>query len=165
MSDEKKASKKKSLKGNKNGKGIKESKNGKGKTTHTPDPIARELILKKIIETNFIPSYIRKLAHPTDEQFLEDIEQDVFLILCSMSDEKLNEIYNGEIKNLRGYVSGIIHRQIKSTTSSYYRTYKRPLFKTKENPLSLAQQEVCGLFPNEWYEEVENTDFSNKIRI
>lgn len=145
---------------------VKNVKEGKEKKTHTPEPIARERIIKKLYETNFIPSYIRTLAHPTDAEFLNDLEQDIYLIVCSLSEEKLNDIYQGDINRLRRYVSGIIHRQIKSTTSAYYRRYKRPYEMTdKNNKYTLAQKEELNLYTSEYYEELENTDFSEKIKV
>lgn len=140
--------------------------NEKEKTTHNADSNAREQIIKKLFDTNFIPSYIRTLAHPTDAEFLEDLEQDIYTIVCSLPTDKLIDIYRGDINRLRRYVAGIIHRQIKSTTSAYYRTYKRPTEKLDKNDtFSLAEKEQLNLFTSEYYDELENTDFSDKIKI
>ena len=136
------------------------------KNNATPSPITREQIIKSLQETNFIPSYIRRLAHHTDGDFIDDLEQEIWVVVCGLSDEKLKAIYNGNINNLRRYVAGVIHRQIKSTTSAYYRTYKRPFFQTDKNTTyTLAEKEELNLFTPEWYDEVNETDFTDKIKI
>ena len=133
-------------------------KNQPAPTAHTPESVKRELY-----ESNFIPNYLRQLSHPTDEQFLSDLEQDIWVIVCSLSDEKLINIYNGNLNNLRRYVAGIIHRQLKSTSSSYYRTYKRPLKYIDSTPLTLAEKEDLGVFSNA--DHTHDTEFIDKINV
>lgn len=147
-------------------KGKKKQKQLKSEKENNTAQITREQILKNLQETNFIPSYIRRLSHATDGEFIDDLEQEIWVVVCALSDEKLKAIYSGNINNLRRYVAGVIHRQIKSTTSAYYRTYKRPFFQTDKNTTyTLAEKEELNLFTVEWYDEVNETDFTDRIKI
>lgn len=137
-------------------------KHEKEKPTPTQTAPTREYIINELLESQFIPNYIKKIADPSDIEFLEDAENDVWLIVLSIPEEKLKGIYNGNLNNLRRFVSGIIHRQIKSTSSSYYRTYKRPLKYIDSTPLTLEEKEDIGVFSNA--DHSGDTAFADKIK-
>lgn len=135
----------------------------------------RDEILSELYATEFIPNYIKKLANGSDQPFLEDLEQEVWLIVSQLSEERLRELYyqhpkkhpNGDINNVRRFVAGIIYRQEKSVTSAYYKQYKKPLEKLdKNNELSLAEKEACGLFSKQFEFEAHDgeLDWSDNIR-
>lgn len=85
-------------------------------------------ILQELYDTGFIPAYCRTVNRGKyNDTDIEDIEQEVWLIVCSMPEERLQFLYNqGKgINGVRRFCSGIISRQINSVTSPIYRTYKR----------------------------------------
>jgi len=55
----------------------------------------------------------------------DDITQDIWLIILELPQEKWSKLYNqGSSLHIIQYVSGLIYRQINSTTSSIYMKYK-----------------------------------------
>lgn len=79
-------------------------------------------ILNELYETDFVKKYTAKLLKQKD--FLQDAEQEIWLIICNQPSERIENLYeNGGINKVRQFVSGIISRQINSTTSNFYNTY------------------------------------------
>lgn len=78
-------------------------------------------IIEELYRTKFVDNYVfKKLVNKKDIP-LEEATSVIWEIICSMSEEKLQELYSkGEINGVRKYVSGIICRQCCSTTSSLY---------------------------------------------
>lgn len=136
----------------------------------------KDEILQQLYETNFVPQYVKKLAKSCDEPFIDDAVQDIWVIICSIPEQRLQEIFyqhprkhpQGDINNVRRFCSGVIYRQIHSQTSAYYKQYKKPLEKLdKNNELSLAEKEAYGLFSKQFEFEAHDgeLDWSDNIRI
>lgn len=64
---------------------------------------------------------VRKYDTPVE--FLDDIIQDLCIILLEYDTEKLNKINTD--KHLNSFITGILVRQLFSTNSQTYRTYRR----------------------------------------
>lgn len=112
---------------------------------------SREEILDELIATGFIEKYARQLSKACDEDYIEDGIQDIWLIILNLSEEKLQDLYYSQKTNninaVRRYCSGIIHRQIVSTSSAYYKQYHKPhLYDDENTSYSIADKEELGLF-------------------
>ena len=74
----------------------------------------------------------QSLKYDTPSEFLDDIVQEVSLILLEYPNDKLNKIV--EENHLNAFISGILVKQLYSTNSAFYRTYRR--FRENSNPVS-----------------------------
>ena len=70
--------------------------------------------------------------YDTPSEFLDDIVQEVSLILLEYDNVKLNKIV--EDGHLNSFITGILVKQLYSTNSAIYRTYRR--FRENSNPVS-----------------------------
>ena len=91
----------------------------------------RDKVLNYLIESGFVKFYTRKLMYREDiNELLEDYEQEVWLQLCEISEDKWIDLYNrrpnqDEFYDVRNWVSVIIRNTVKSTTSAAYRKLKK----------------------------------------
>lgn len=91
----------------------------------------RTQILTELYDTGFIQNYTKTFVRANDIDSVDDEIQEIWLIACEIPEEKLQEMYaKGGINAVRRFLSGIIHRQMCSTTSLIYRRYRRPLTNT-----------------------------------
>lgn len=126
----------------------------------------KEEILLELYDTMFVPNYIKKLANSSDQPFLEDLENDIWVILYSQPEERIQNLYYSQKRNqinaVRRFTAGCIHRSIRSTTSPYYRLYKKMNSMMDKNyEKSLAEKEQLGLMTDDWYSEAD--DQENKV--
>lgn len=86
----------------------------------------KETILQWLYDRGLVQNYIRKLEYETiDEETIQDEIQEVWLLLLEKQD-KLKELYDNQgITGLTAYVSGVIARQVHSSTSALYKKYKK----------------------------------------
>lgn len=89
-----------------------------------PDSSDKMDILKWLIKTDFVTNYIQKLTFNSDYGDLEDITQDIWMIICEIEQDKWNDLYEQGTLNIIRYISGLIYRQVNSTTSTIYKRYK-----------------------------------------
>ena len=98
----------------------------------------RNEVLQYIFHLQFVQNYTRKLANSDDWDLIEDIIQDIFLQLCEVSEEKWQNLLNQGTKNdsfkaVRGYVSGLVYRNVKSKNSKVYYHLKK--YSEREIPM------------------------------
>lgn len=74
----------------------------------------------------------QSLKYDTPSEFFDDIVQEVSLILLEYDNEKLNRIVNNG--HLNAFITACLKRQLYSTNSAFYRTYRR--FRENSNPIS-----------------------------
>lgn len=86
--------------------------------------MSREKILNELVNSCFIEWYTLQLMSKTsgfilqtDEEYQEYI-QEIWLQICEIQEDKLIDLYNEN--KLKAYVSGLIHRNVKSNTSPAY---------------------------------------------
>ena len=86
--------------------------------------MSREKILDELVKSCFIEWYTLQLMSKTsgfimqnDEEYQEYI-QEIWLQICEIQDDKLIDLYKEN--KLKAYVSGLIHRNVKSNTSPAY---------------------------------------------
>ena len=86
--------------------------------------MSREKILNELVNSGFIEWYTLQLMSKTsgfivqtDEEYQEYI-QETWLQICEIQEDKLIDLYKEN--KLKAYVSGLIHRNVKSNTSPAY---------------------------------------------
>ena len=86
----------------------------------------RETILDWIYRTNLVPWYATYiLQKPYDDDLVQDLIGELYLIICEIKEEKLKELYIQGKFAISGYVTGIIKQQLYSDSSTiYYKYYK-----------------------------------------
>lgn len=91
-----------------------------------PKSNSREDILQYLWDIGLVNNYIKKLEYETiDEETLQDIIQEIWLMICELPEEKITSLYKNQGKTgLTAYMSGVIYRQIHSKTSPIYKKYK-----------------------------------------
>ena len=84
----------------------------------------KEKILNELVKSGFIEWYTLQLMSKTsgfilqtDEEYQEYI-QEIWLQICEIQEDKLIDLYKEN--KLKAYVSGLIHRNVKSNTSPAY---------------------------------------------
>lgn len=87
-------------------------------------------IIQYIYDLNFVPAYARQLANSSDWNIIEDIVQEIWLQICEVPEEKWRALLNqgtkkDSFKAIRGYVSGLCYRNIKSVNSKVYNRLKK----------------------------------------
>lgn len=90
----------------------------------------------EIVTSNFdlirLCCFHQATKYDTPSEFLDDIVQEVSLILLEYDNEKLNKIV--EENHLNAFITACLKRQLYSTNSAFYRTYRR--FRENSNPVS-----------------------------
>ncbi len=112
----------------------------------------RDEILEYIYNLNFVEGYSRQLANTDDWDIIEDIIQEIYLQLCEVSNEKWQNLLkqgttNDSFKAVRGYVAGLIHRNIRSKNSRAY--YKLKRHWEKEIPIDDATMKIIEEIPDD----------------
>ena len=86
--------------------------------------MSRDSILDELVKSGFIEWYTLQLMSKTsgfivqtDEEYQEYI-QEIWLQICEIQEDKLIDLYNEN--KLKAYISGLIHRNVKSNTSPAY---------------------------------------------
>ena len=84
----------------------------------------KEKILNELVKSCFIEWYTLQLMSKTsgfivqtDEEYQEYI-QEIWLQICEIQEDKLIDLYTEN--KLKAYISGLIHRNVKSNTSPAY---------------------------------------------
>jgi hypothetical protein len=87
---------------------------------------SRDSILTWIYKTNLVPWYATYiLQKPYEDDLVQDLIGELYLIICEIKEEKWNELYQQGKFAISGYVTGIIKQQIYSDSSRiYYKYYK-----------------------------------------
>lgn len=90
-----------------------------------PKSADRQDIIQYLIDSNFVPNYIKSLEWQENKSLLEDEIQEIWLIILEIPQEIWNKLYQQNPKSIKSYVSGLIYRQIKSYKSSLFKKYKQ----------------------------------------
>lgn len=79
----------------------------------------------KIVEWLYKDKIVRDILinMGIDENDIDDIEQEIYLILLEYSEEKIKEMY--EKNQLKYFIVGIVWRQYFSSTSPFFYKYKK----------------------------------------
>lgn len=110
----------------------------------------RDETLQYIADLGLVQGYVAKLIYIDDIPDYDDFVQECFLQICEVKPEKWEALWQQGTKNdgakaVRGYVSGIIHRNVKSRNSRLWTKLKR--HKERELPFS-----DCFINENEEWE-------------
>lgn len=87
---------------------------------------SRDSILTWIYKTNLVPWYATYiLQKPYEDDLVQDLIGELYLIICEIKEEKWNELYQQGKFAISGYVTGIVKQQLWSDSSTiYYKYYK-----------------------------------------
>lgn len=86
--------------------------------------VTKQRIIQELIQTNFVEKFTAQKLINRDKIPLEDAIQHVWLAILELDEERLVEWYKeGGINKVRQICSGIITRQVQSTSSSLYYQY------------------------------------------
>lgn len=92
--------------------------------------MTRDELLQYIIDLQFVENYTKKLAYSNDFPIIDDEIQEIYLQLCEVRDEKWQELLaqgtkGDAFKAVRGFISGLIYRNVRSMNSKLYYRLKR----------------------------------------
>ena len=86
----------------------------------------RETILQWLYDINIVNWYVTYLLNRhLDDEDVEDKIQEIWTMLCEKKQEEWDKLYEQGYYAVSAYVSGLIHRQIRSDTSKIYRKYNK----------------------------------------
>lgn len=89
-----------------------------------PKSFKRDDIIEWLIHTQFVDYYIIKLIG-NDDTSVDDVIQDIYLDILEMKQEDWDRLTRQGFAAIRAYISGMIYRQICSSTSPTYYKYRR----------------------------------------
>lgn len=89
-----------------------------------PKSTKRDDIIEWLIHTQFIDYYIIKLIG-NDDTSVDDVIQDIYLDILEMKQEDWDKLTRQGFAAIRAYISGMIYRQVRSSTSPTYYKYRR----------------------------------------
>ena len=108
-------------------------------------------ILEEMYRDHSVERYVLKLANELDKQLYEDIVGELYLMLCELNGEVVEEIYNGCGKTcFQRYVFCIVKRQVHSKNSKIYWQYKRHI------EITIPSSQIND-FDRIWEESERNT--------
>lgn len=119
--------------------------------------MTRNETLQYINDLGLINGYLGKLIYPSDRDNYDDYFQEIWLQVCEVKPEKWEQLWEQGTrtdgsKAIRGYISGLVHRNIRSKNSRLY--YKLKKHKEREVPFS---EYISADDLNDWcYEEEED---------
>lgn len=83
-------------------------------------------IVQWMHDTHLVEWYVTYLLKKTiDEEDVEDKIQDIYLMILEVPQEKWDDLFAQGQFSVSGYITGIIHQQIKSNNSAMWRKYTR----------------------------------------
>ncbi|RYZ89382.1 MAG: hypothetical protein EOP04_06965 [Proteobacteria bacterium] len=89
----------------------------------------RDKILSEFYRSKEIEDLIQKM-HP--EHLREELRQELFLTLCEMPEEKLSAMYL--TKQLRFYITRIVLNMVQSSSSPFFKKYRKMLVESLDAP-------------------------------
>jgi len=118
-----------------------------------------ELIFKWLVQNKaeLMNKFIYKMI--SNKRDAEDFYQDLFIIMSSKDEEKLLKIYNAN--ELMPYVYIIIKNNLKSATSRFHYTYKKPIGSEYKSELDFRPS-VDNTIKNTLLEEIDS-DFGKLL--
>lgn len=85
---------------------------------------SRNSILTWIYQTHIVEWYSTYiLQKPYENDLVQDLIGELYLIICEINDEKWNDLYQQGKFAISGYVTGIIKQQLYSDSSKIYYKY------------------------------------------
>lgn len=85
----------------------------------------RDTIIKWLYDCHLVEWYSTYLLRlPLTSKDMQDKIQELYLMICEIPQEKWDFLYMQGKFSISAYVTGIIHQQLISTTSSIYKKYK-----------------------------------------
>lgn len=87
-------------------------------------------VIEYLYKNKIVAQIIRNISHGfEDENNMRDLEQDIYLILLEKPDKFIEDLYNKQ--ELSFWLANVIYTQIRSSSSPYYKKYKKFLDTSK----------------------------------
>ena len=83
----------------------------------------KNTIIQWLYDIHLVEWYSTYLIGKSIDDDLQDKIQEIYLILCEIPQEKWDELYAQGKYSITAYVTGVIHQQLYSTTSTIYYKY------------------------------------------
>ena len=96
----------------------------------------RDSIVKWIYDIHIVEWYSTYLLKKKIDDDLADKIQEIYLMICEVSDERWQELYKQGQYAISAYVTGIIHQQLISDTSFIHREYD------KRNAIEITKDDI-----------------------
>lgn len=77
--------------------------------------------MQEVYEENIVRDIITNMRVKSND--IDDLEQEIYMILLEYNRDRIIELY--EKKQLRYFIVGIVSRQYNSSTSPFYKKYKK----------------------------------------
>lgn len=78
-------------------------------------------IMQEVYDKNIVKDIISNMRVKANDA--DDLEQEIYMILMEYNQDKIIELY--EKNQLRYFIVGVISRQYNSSTSPFYKKYKK----------------------------------------
>ena len=90
----------------------------------------RNKLFEEIQQLGLVENYTKKLCNSQDFNQFDDTVQEVWLQLCEVPLNKWDDLLQqgtekDRLKAVRGYISGVLHRSIRSNSSRLYNKLKK----------------------------------------
>ena len=90
----------------------------------------RNKLIEHIYSLGLVQNYIKKIGFSNDLEIYDDICQEIWLQISEIPCEKFETLLSqgtekDPLKNIRGYISGIIFKNIRSDSSKIYNKLKK----------------------------------------
>ena len=83
-------------------------------------------IIQKLYDTQFVENYLKTFIRANDVEFVADEVQEIYVIVLQTDEARLQQMYAKDgINGVRRFVSGVIYRQMNSTTSKIHALYRK----------------------------------------
>ena len=83
-------------------------------------------IVAQLYRTQFVENYLKTFVRANDIEFIADEIQEIYLIVLQTDEQRLLQMYAKDgINGVRRFVSGVIYRQMNSTTSRIHSLYRK----------------------------------------
>lgn len=122
---------------------------------------SRNDILTELYNCGFVRRYLWSVMRERDYVYAEDYEQEIWLILAEMSEDKWDDVYHhttaeGNMDDVFRYVSGLIRRQVMSDHSRLFYLYHQRQQAIDHSGESMESLEWRGAFDPTWERDQHN---------
>lgn len=90
----------------------------------------RNKLIMEIYELGLVQNYIKKIGFSNDLEIYEDVVQEIWLQITEIPCEKWDDLLaqgteKDKLKSVRGYITGLIFRNLRSENSKLYHKLKK----------------------------------------
>lgn len=91
--------------------------------------MTRDAIIGELTRSRFVEHYAAQFMGRADRVYRDDIIAELYLYICELPPVQLVTIHSGGgMSAVRGYISGLIIRQLRSDNSKIFKKYTRHVY-------------------------------------